>query len=751
MKKLFTLSLTMALFLSAVSCGKKSDSSTAENAVPDPMITQTMYKEERLSLPEEIGMPRSMHVSANGGIKVLYEDNYNKLRVGDFTSDLSFSGSYAIEIPGDTELDFIDFNPDGTVTALLMHCTDFQKVIDRTADDEDISFIIAEYDADLNLIEQKNITGIENYYSIGDTFFQSFSKAGEDYILCTNNNALKIDSSGKVTAHADVDFNNYYISASDGHIVNFNNHTGYGFADSDTLAPPSSPTPFDISAPIQRPPFPGDDEYLCYIVLKDGYYGLTKNCRLQKIIDFASSLIDAGSIFSITPMDKGKYLLASSDTGGSYLSLLTVRPDDFVDDRKTVIVGMHNVINQSDYELANEFARGNDDYKIEYRQYDWTADDLRDDILTGNAPDMFIGFEDDVYRYTNLGAFMGLDELHEKYGGLSRDDLLPNIAESYTLNGDIYGMPLSFGLDRLLIAKKDLISRDYAFWNFDQFLDIYNSMPEDMYLTTQYAWMNTPDRLFGTMRFYDEYIDFDNASCDFDNSDFIRQLEFCKSARLITPLPDSFYSTATPEELSMSMEENTFMLDKGQAMLTPSSISSLSELFNELGKYHLTPDETTFLITPSNSGCGYISASSGFYSIIRNGKCTDGAWAFLNYLLDYDRLTTPAWCPLNGFPVTNDAYNYWINAERDSLNEQKEITTTFNGYEVTYSTVLSDESFEYINELLTTGKASITGMNDELQKIITDETDYYFNDECSAEQCAEMLDNRVSIFLSERS
>ena len=208
---------------------EKSDSSTAENAVPDPMITQTMYKEERLSLPDEIGMPLSMHISANGGIKVLYNDNYNKLRVGDFTSDLSFSGSYAIEIPEDTELDFIDFNPDGTVTALLMHCTDFQKVIDRTADDEDISFIIAEYDADLNLIEQKEITGIENYYSIGDTFFQSFSKAGEDYILCTNNNALKIDSSGKVTAHADVDFNNYYISASDGRIVNFNNHTGYGF------------------------------------------------------------------------------------------------------------------------------------------------------------------------------------------------------------------------------------------------------------------------------------------------------------------------------------------------------------------------------------------------------------------------------------------------------------------------------------------------------------------------------------------
>ena len=749
MKKLFTLSLTMALFLSAVSCGKKSDSSTAENAVPDPMITQTMYKEERLSLPDEIGMPLSMHVNENGCIKVLYNDNYNKLRVGDFTSDLSFSGSYAIEIPEDTELDFIDFNPDGTVTALLMHCTDFQKVIDRTADDEDISFIIAEYDADLNLIEQKEITGIENYYSIGDTFFQSFSKAGEDYILCTNNNALKIDSSGKVTAHADVDFNNYYISASDGRIVNFNNHTGYGFADSDTLAPPSSPTPFDISAPIQRPPFPGDDEYLCYIVLKDGYYGLTKNCSLQKIIDFASSLIDAGSIFSITPMDKGKYLLASSDTGGSYLSLLTVRPDDFVDERKTVVVGMHNIVNPQDYELANEFARFNDDYKVEYREYDYDSDDLRNDILTGDAPDMFIGREDDVFRYTNLGAFMGLDELHEKYGGLSRDDLLPNIAESYTYKGDIYGIPTDFKLDRIFLADKDVISRDDAFWDFDRFFEVYDSMPEDMYLTTQYSWMQDPMSVFCGMYMYEDFIDFEDNSCNFDCDDFIRRLEFCRNARLLPPLGEDFYQNATPQEHSMSIEENSFMLKNKEAMIGNMWMGNLHDFISSAAEYHYSISDVTILSTPSDKGCATFGVNEGFYSILRNSNCPEGAWAYLNYIMDDDRITSKTYTMQ--LPVTKVSYNYWMNRWREDLNMRKEDKMNYDGYEITYSTVLSDEDFEYLNTLLTTATASISGMDEELRKIIMEETERYFNDECSAEQCAEMLDNRVSIFLSERS
>ena len=82
---------------------------------------------------------------------------------------------------------------------------------------------------------------------------------------------------------------------------------------------------------------------------------------------------------------------------------------------------------------------------------------------------------------------------------------------------------------------------------------------------------------------------------------------------------------------------------------------------------------------------------------------------------------------------------------------RKEDKMNYDGYEITYSTVLSDEDFEYLNTLLTTATASITGMDEELRKIIMEETERYFNDECSAEQCAEMLDNRVSIFLSERS
>ncbi|MBQ6181510.1 MAG: extracellular solute-binding protein [Ruminococcus sp.] len=749
MKKLFALSMSFAMFIAAVSCSSKVSSSSGNTSISEPVITQTMYKEERVSLPDGVNMPNAIHVTPNGGINILYQDNYGKLRAADFTKELSFSGSCPVSVPENTELNLIDFNPDGTATAFLMYCEDPQKIIDGTADGSDISFIIAEYDTDLNLVEQKNVTGIDNYISYGSTFFNSFSKAGEDYILCSSNNVLKIDSSGKVTAHTDADFNTYYIAARNGEVIYFNNHSGYGYADKETLDPPSSPTPFEMSAPIQRPPYPGDDVYLCYIILKDGYYGLTQSCKLQKIIDFPSSIIDAGNVYGIAPFDKGQYLLASSDSGGAFLSILTVRPDDYVDQRKTVIVGMHNIVNQQDYELANEFARFNDDYKVEYREYAWDSDDLKTDILTGDAPDMFIGRADDVYRYTNLGAFIGLDELHEKYGGLSRDDLLPNIAESFTYKDDIFGIPTDFKLSRVFIADKNLIGRDKASWNFDQFLEIYNSMPEDMYLSTQYSYILDPSSLFWTMQFQDEYIDFDNNSCDFDNEGFIRKLEFCKDARLIPPLGDSFYENSTPEEQSAVMEENSFMLKNKKAMISNLYLANLNDFVREIAQYHYSIDDVAILPVPSDKGANSLGVNNGFYSIVRNGKCTEGAWQYLNYIMDDDRLTAQLF--RMELPVTKVSYEYWMNKWRDHLAQTKENTMNGNGYEITYSTVISDESFEYINELLTTATTSLSGMNDELQKIITEETDRYFNDECSAEECADMLQNRVSIFLSERS
>ena len=68
MKKILTISLTMALLLSSVACGKKSDSSAADEPVPDPVITQTLYKEERIKITDDIMSFTSAYISPDGSI-----------------------------------------------------------------------------------------------------------------------------------------------------------------------------------------------------------------------------------------------------------------------------------------------------------------------------------------------------------------------------------------------------------------------------------------------------------------------------------------------------------------------------------------------------------------------------------------------------------------------------------------------------------------------------------------------------------
>ena len=749
MKKLTALSLIMAIFLSAVSCGKKAGSSDEENSVPDPVITQTAYKEERISVPEGMELPTSMHVYNDGSIMALYRDTENKQHAAKLSPELELSGTYDVELPEDTDIVFMDFNSDGTVSALLMQCSDFERLAEGNWADADITFLTADYDTDMKLVSSSEISGMDTYYTHGSTFFQSFSKTEDGYVICTSNNILKTDSTGSITAHSEAGFNNYYIAASDGRIAYFDNHSGYGFADPDTLKPPSSLTPFEKDAPIQRPPLTGDDEYLCYIIMKDGYYGLTKNGSLQKIIDFTASLIDSGNVLCAARIDSGRYIMSSADPSGQGFSLMTVRPDDYVEKRRDVLVGIHNVVNESDYETANAFARYNDDYKVVYRQYDWGSDDLKTDILSDDAPDMFIGREDDVYRYSNMGAFMGLKELHDMYGGLSSDDLLPNVAKSYTLKDDIYGLPLSISLFNVFIADRELISRDDACWDFDRFAEVYSSMPEDMYLTTQYSWMNTPAEVFSQMYMYSDFIDFESASCSFDSEEFIRRLEFCKNARLLPPLGQDFYNSATEDEKRMSMEENTFMLKKRQAMLSNTFISNVNDLVMAIALNHYNIDEVTVLNAPGKREKGRLCSNSPFYSVVRSGKCTEGAWDFLNFIFDSDRMNSKVYN--SEIPVTKVSYDYWMKKWRESFEQQKGMKTSTNGYVVEFTADISDEDFAYISELFTTAETTITGMDDELSSIIFSETDRYFNDEVSAEECAEMLQDRISLLLSERS
>ena len=82
--------------------------------------------------------------------------------------------------------------------------------------------------------------------------------------------------------------------------------------------------------------FSGTDGFKAYFTMNDGIFGLTSSDELVKIVDFRQSQVTGSELTSLVYLEQGKFLAAGyeSDTGQRYLSTLTVRPDDYIDNRE---------------------------------------------------------------------------------------------------------------------------------------------------------------------------------------------------------------------------------------------------------------------------------------------------------------------------------------------------------------------------------------------------------------------------------
>ena len=60
----------------------------------------------------------------------------------------------------------------------------------------------------------------------------------------------------------------------------------------------------------------------------------------------------------------------------------------------------------------------------------------------------------------------------------------------------------------------------------------------------------------------------------------------------------------------------------------------------------------------------------------------------------------------------------------------------------------SQEEYDYFYNLVT--NAEIIRYDNEINNIVNEETMKFFDYECTAEECADMIQNRVSLYLSER-
>ena len=390
--------------------------------------------------------------------------------------------------------------------------------------------------------------------------------------------------------------------------------------------------------------------------------------------------------------------------------------------------------------LIIDFNKSNEKYRIVVKEYG--ADDYETgrtqfnaDITTGNCPDLIDLAYGSYTMYANKGILEDLYPYMEK-NGLKKEDYLENIFKAYEVEGKLYAMISKFYVTTTM-AKQSVVG-DIQGWTLSEMLD--------------FVEQNNPENIFdygsrSSIFYYciynniDEFIDWENGKCSFDGEDFIRTLEFAAKF-------------PSDEEINWNDREGTYsQLKADKILLLQSSISSVQNYQMYKGMFD---GKVAFVGYPNSERRGnLIQSAGGCVGISSKSKHNDGAWEFIQMMMgkDYQENMSGDW----GFPIMISALEKKFEADmtpeyyEDENGEQVENMKTSWGYDDFNIDIYAatQEEVDAVWALIKSADKMSGSVDEQLNNIITEETEPFFKGQKSAADTAAVIQNRIQIYVNE--
>lgn len=753
MKKITSLLIALAMLTLASCSTGNSDPNTAEPVSEAVEVKQTIYKEKKITLENRIDSPVKI---ASCGDKhfFFYKSEKKELRLTVLDNEFNIISDTVL-----CDFVFMDFsanvNSDGSF-CVITAATDFEFEKDEFGEINnynefiekgDIGFILSNYDSSGNLIAEHEIIGLEKEFDKSGSHLGDLCPYGEEKLILSYGNGLAVigtDGSLLDSRHYEMQLIDLGCD-SDGKVIASEFH-GFGYMDGETLDLPDEILgEYDEILRLDNGAMPGNDGFKAYFKRNDGIYGLTEGGELILVFDFTDSLVKGADVACFVPCGSGMFLTAYYSSND--LCLYTCRLDDYTEDRETINIWY--IGGGDSGEKITEFNKSNDKYLGKLNPSIKSPDDLVKAVLTDEFPDVIEYDDSDLIRkLINLGAVADMNGLMDEYGGLDREELMPNVLEAYDMDGHIYALPQYFSI-KTIIANSDYIGKEYADWTYEDLYRFYEERPEGMNLWGR-KFNNSFRRL--CVNNLDAWIDTDNNTCKFGTPEFIRLLNFCKETNDSYILePDSSDENADflyQKQISSSLKDHTSMLS-----LEGIGSNRISGLIREIGSHGLTFDTASVLNFPESGGTGTLVAIN-IVSVIESSKCKEGAWAYVSFLLGEERQCSQAQMG-NGFNwINKKAFDISLSQSIHKGSEPKMSSSTYsstNGasLKIEYpSTVTAEQAEEYRKFVLNCTKLEYC--NNDVSNILYEEYDRFINDEITAEQCSSYIQDRVEILLSEQ-
>ena len=488
------------------------------------------------------------------------------------------------------------------------------------------------------------------------------------------------------------------------------------------------------------------------IYLSDDYgvYGYNiGDAEITKLMDYISSDFASNYLYQISYIDENTFVAYYyGDEGGKLSKFTKVAPEDVID-KTEVILGCYYLEPDVKSKII-EFNKANTEYRINIKDYS-TYDTIEDytqgmtrlnaDIVAGDVPDiMILNTQMPVESYASKGIFADLNEFLEKDTEVKKDDLLPNILEALSLNGELYRIAPFFSVNTFAAKTADV--GEEPGWTMDEALALLATKPEGTNLLSE---MTASSFMYYTMWICGEqYVDWENGECHFDSDGFMKILEYANT------LPRTIEYTAIMDDESYWKELDE-QYRNGKTILNLQYLSGFRDY--AYVEQAVFGEDITLIGFPTEEGNGAGLNIGTTMAISAISKHKDVAWEFVKLFLkeDYqDELTynfpvrisslrkleekaweKPYYLDENGNKVEYDDYYYISEMEIPAVP------------------LTQEETGEFIDYLMSLDKLCV--YNEALNNIITEECESYFAGQKTAQEVADIIQSRAKIYVSENS
>ncbi len=380
---------------------------------------------------------------------------------------------------------------------------------------------------------------------------------------------------------------------------------------------------------------------------------------------------------------------------------------------------------------ALDFNRKHSDYRISITEYyDYTDESVKyedainsfvTDCATDSSIDIIM-FESysQMLDFADKGLLVDLKQYMTGDGEVNADTVIPAVLNACTYRGSLAALPSDYSV-RTLMARASVTGGGKG-WTTKQCLDAATATNAKEII----PYMDRATALNYLVSLnYQEFIDLENATCNFNNEDFQGVLEL---------------SAKFPQEYQYDEESNMFDDFRSGKVLT--RYVSLPNFNDVQEATAVCGEQIAYVGYPTSNGNGAMMSISGILGITTNCKNPTVAWDFMHNMF------------LPEEESSGDYYNGSIlKTELDKYLESAKTwtdrgTVAIEGHEVELKTPTDAEITE-MRELIEGATAVMDSVPSSIMNIISEEAAAYYSGEKIASDVAAVVQSRVDIYLSE--